>query len=331
VEIGRTEHPNGDHSGFQSGQFFVHRSLGYRGVIVDRWNVSVFSYPSSSVSAKSTFNTSNLQTPANASRNAGTYYQVFCDARDLVEAERKQGVHMWEHNSGLQGGVDYIDTNDIIPYYPLNNKDFRNGLFSLYFRRDSFWGNESSNSIKKNAKSILTSDYSRWEHYHGSLVSQSNVYRMKTEDVQVTVIPFLSQVSQKESDLNQWVYQVTIENHGKRNLQLVSRSWEVQDEHGQIQPAVEENVTGLTPVLSTRRRAFQYISQVTLASPVALMGGSLDFIELNADGTHAGMVSCTIPTFQLRRPAQKFEECSYEAISDVRRSLKAAERIVFKP
>jgi uncharacterized protein affecting Mg2+/Co2+ transport len=70
----------------------------------------------------------------------------------------------------------------------------------------------------------------------------------------------------------QWVYQVTIENQGNKKFQLISRDWHVQDHKGEIEPAAEANEADLLTVLSPRKRSFQYINQVSLASPFALMG-----------------------------------------------------------
>jgi hypothetical protein len=46
-------------------------------------------------------------------------------------------VQSWTHANSLVGDVDYVNHHDIIPFAPSESVGFRNGLYSMYFRRRS--------------------------------------------------------------------------------------------------------------------------------------------------------------------------------------------------
>jgi len=320
VELGSISKPNPQAKSYNPGQFFIHRLLGYRGVVVDQWNPSVHTYPSltsdSFLGQRLTAN-SHIRDVGAAAVNRHPFYQVFCDSRDVNEdASRGMGVQHWTHTSGFAGGVDYVDHHDIIPFTPSNPSDFRNGLHSLYFRRHSPWNTDLNGSTKVNVKSILTSDYSAWEKLSHQANRYSKVYRTKTSDIQVTVIPFfehradqtLSTRIGNQSHPYVWLYKILIENQGNSTLQLVSRTWNIRDQNNHVESVAGSGVVGTLPVLSRNTPAFQYISSVTLAAPSGQMGGSFAFVEILPNNTAGLNVECEIPTFELRSPFESVQQ-----------------------
>jgi len=315
VELGRILKPNAPATPYKPGNFFIHRQLGYRGVVVDKWTPAVHTFPnisSDEVSANISSEAPVLRDLGSAAIHSSTFYQVFCDSSDAENENCGLGIQSWTHDSGLTGEVDYVDHNDIIPFSPAGNILFRNGLHALYFRRRSAWAHEMAESLKFHEKSILTSDYGAWEQLTKKSLGQSKVFRAKTDDVQVTVIPFFEQRAEHSVDPSNpflekpfvWFYQVLIENQGPVPMQLVSRRWHIRDEHGNVDSVSGQGVVSMMPILAPHSRAFQYMSSITLGTASGLMGGSFALVELLANGQYGRTIDVSIPTFQLNSPAE---------------------------
>ena len=173
VELGLALKPSPVSAPYKTGMFFLHRQLGYRGVVVKKWTPKVFSFPnisSNEVAAASLsespkhvqyaaafLNSSPPQAAGprrrgralagvlpsllrRARRPAGCLSHPCCwrpQAHDSAPQNCGLGIQSWTHESGLAGDVDYVDHDDIIPFLPNASEGFRNGLHALYFRRRS--------------------------------------------------------------------------------------------------------------------------------------------------------------------------------------------------
>ena len=127
----------------------------------------------------------------------------------------------------------------------------------------------------------------------------------------------------------QWFYQVLIENQGPTPVQLVSRLYHIQDQHGNTDVVSGQGVVNMMPVLTPRSRSFQFVSSITLSTPSGLMGcvpcaalgahcsrdcsGSFAFVELLPGGVHGRTIDCSIPTFQLHSPEEQPAAAHFEA------------------
>ncbi len=124
------------------------------------------------------------------------------------------------------------------------------------------------------------------------------IYKSITNDIGVSVEPFfLDQESEPEDSHFVWGYQVQIENHGKKTVQLERRHWIITDGNGKTHEVEGEGVVGEQPVLNPGE-AFEYTSGAPLTTESGFMAGSYK-MKLN-DGTSFDV---EIPTFSLDIPS----------------------------
>jgi ApaG protein len=323
VELGRLTAPNAPGTPYKPGNHMLHAQLGYRGVVVDKWAAAVHTYPTLSSQELAMRHASSsaphIRDVAEAEVHSATYYQVFCDSRDSQDIKCGLGLQQWTHlDSNLSGCVDYVEHKDIIPMTPAPNATINNGLHSIYFRRNSMFASGMLGDIKYHDKSVLTGDYTSWEHLTKKCLSNSKVYRAKTDDISVTVIPFADHQTDVAAPANAssepaastWFYQVLIENQGSTPIQLMSRLWHIRDENGVYSKVSGQGVVGIMPVLSPHSSSFQYISSMSLPTQSGIMGGSFVFVELLPGGVHGRTIDCSIPTFQLTKTAARDAEAS---------------------
>ena len=121
-----------------------------------------------------------------------------------------------------------------------------------------------------------------------------------THDIKVTVVPrYLADESDPEDDRYVWTYTVTLENHGRQQLQLLNRRWHITDTLGRTQEVRGAGVVGEQPVLKHGER-FQDTSGTHLAAPSGLMTGSYEM-----QGEQGESVNISIPAFSLDSPTQR--------------------------
>lgn len=119
-------------------------------------------------------------------------------------------------------------------------------------------------------------------------------YTLVTRDVQVTVTPkFLEERSDVDSDVYVFIYEVTIENHGNENIQLLNRHWLVMSGGAQYSDVKGDGVVGEQPVLKPGD-GFTYASFTVIDEPVGSMLGSYTFRSENGE-----FFDVTIPEFDL--------------------------------
>ena len=92
-------------------------------------------------------------------------------------------------------------------------------------------------------------------------------------------------------------YCVTIENHSKDAVQLVSRHWEIFDSLKKVEIIEGEGVIGEKPILSPKK-AYTYTSSCHLISPLGSMHGFFNMINF----TTTKRFKVVIPKFQLTLP-----------------------------
>lgn len=92
-------------------------------------------------------------------------------------------------------------------------------------------------------------------------------------------------------------YKISIENHGKDTVQLVTRHWEILDALNSIEIVDGEGVIGKKPVIKPGE-SHVYSSGCLLASSFGSMRGYFNMI--NHSSTHNFKVA--VPTFSLSAP-----------------------------
>jgi ApaG protein len=92
-------------------------------------------------------------------------------------------------------------------------------------------------------------------------------------------------------------YQITIENHSKDAVQLISRHWEIYDSLNEIEIVDGEGVIGKKPVLKPGE-LHTYSSGCLLSSPYGGMKGYFNMINF----TSTKNFKVLIPTFKLCAP-----------------------------
>jgi ApaG protein len=92
-------------------------------------------------------------------------------------------------------------------------------------------------------------------------------------------------------------YVITIENHSKDSVQLISRHWEISDSLNDIEIVDGEGVIGKKPVLKPGE-FHTYSSGCLLSSPYGAMQGYFNMINF----TSTKNFKVIVPTFRLCAP-----------------------------
>lgn len=125
-------------------------------------------------------------------------------------------------------------------------------------------------------------------------------YVRTTREVQVTVRSFyLEDQSKPDEGRFVWAYRIKIENHGKRPVQLVRRTWNITDSRGRTQRVEGAGVIGQQPTLEPGE-AFEYTSGTPLDTPSGFMVGAYHMIETDTGEPF----DVDIPAFSLDSPHQ---------------------------
>jgi ApaG protein len=126
-------------------------------------------------------------------------------------------------------------------------------------------------------------------------------YEARTGDIVVRVNPvYLEDQSEPEEGRYLWAYQVAVENHGGRTVQLLKRTWEIVDATGQVKRVHGDGVVGEQPVLGPGE-AFQYTSGTPLGTPSGFMRGAYHMVD-RASGEPFDV---QIPPFSLDSPGTR--------------------------
>lgn len=107
--------------------------------------------------------------------------------------------------------------------------------------------------------------------------SQPIIYSTVTRDVRVTVVPsFLKERSDIDAGTYVFLYEVTIENHGKETIQLLNRHWIVMSGGRQFADVKGDGVVGEQPIFESGT-AYAYTSFTVIDSEVGSMYGTYTF------------------------------------------------------
>lgn len=112
-------------------------------------------------------------------------------------------------------------------------------------------------------------------------------------DVETRFLP-----DQSDTDENRYVfaYTITIHNHGKLPVRLLTRRWLITDATGQIQEVAGDGVVGEQPTIRPGKY-HRYSSFSVLETPVGTMEGSYGMVD-----TEDQTFDASIPVFRLAVP-----------------------------
>lgn len=94
-----------------------------------------------------------------------------------------------------------------------------------------------------------------------------------------------------------FTYEITIENHSKDSVQLITRHWEISDSLNNLEIVDGEGVIGKKPVLKPGEY-HKYNSGCLLSSPYGAMKGYFNMINF----TSTKNFKVIVPTFRLCAP-----------------------------
>jgi ApaG protein len=119
-----------------------------------------------------------------------------------------------------------------------------------------------------------------------------------TRGIKISVAPNFEGTYYKNYKIHfAFSYEITIENHSKDSVQLVSRYWEIYDSLNDIEIIEGEGVIGKKPVLKPGEKHI-YSSGCLLSSPFGAMLGHFNIINF----TTTQNVKVVVPAFKLSAP-----------------------------
>lgn len=107
---------------------------------------------------------------------------------------------------------------------------------------------------------------------------------------------YLPEQSAPEQQRWFWSYHIRIENDGPQPVQLIARSWHIEDANGVVVEVAGEGVVGEMPVIAPGT-AYDYVSGCPLECASGTMEGYYKLVV--ADGS---MIEAAIPRFRLDLP-----------------------------
>ena len=120
---------------------------------------------------------------------------------------------------------------------------------------------------------------------------------MGGDSIQVDVeTQFLPDQSDEEENRYVFAYTITIHNHGKLPVQLLTRRWIITDSGGQVQEVAGDGVVGEQPTIRPGQY-HRYSSFSVLETPVGTMEGAYGMID-----DEGGAFDASIPVFRLAVP-----------------------------
>jgi len=294
---------------YDTGQMFLHKVFGYRGVILFPWLARVYDrdMPTKSPNPRDGLLESDSPsfTPSSSLSGGGskevkgrthTYYQVLIDGRDspyiIPRAQTESVTFLGNHSENTRNlyaipGLDYVAHEDILPYRTSETSPLQHELFDKFLMFSE--GQEPP---------FVAQDTLRaWQEKNHPWLELSDVHKETTEDIRVTVIPFYMGSRQGENQQNNvfwWRYCIRLENLGDSTVQLRERNWRIFSLSGTLETVRGRGVVGQEPLLSREQPAFQYSSHVSLQAPSGHMWGTF---RMEREDGHA--FDCRIPPFSL--------------------------------
>jgi polymerase delta-interacting protein 2 len=297
AEVGKLENPKIGQ--YETGQLFLHRVFGYRGVVLFPWLARVYDrdVPNQKEEAKGSGEPNDAIQGGGVSRDVKgrthPYYQVLIDSRDCpyirAQTEAVTFLGNQENSRSLYAipGLDYVAHEDILPYSSTEGPSvaLSHELFDKFLQYEP----------EKDPPYVARDTLRAWQEKNHPWLELSDVHKETTESVRVTVTPFYMGCRESQnSTVFWWRYCIRLENLGDMSVQLRERHWRIFSLSGTLETVRGRGVVGQEPLLSRNQPAFQYSSHVSLQAPSGHMWGT--FRMEREDGY---TFDCRIPPFSL--------------------------------
>ncbi|CAG9805673.1 unnamed protein product [Chironomus riparius] len=291
AEVGKLQTPKTDN--YNTGQLFLHKVFGYRGVILFPWTARVYdrdvanqkSDDENSITSPNNDNTKEVQ------KRTQTFYQVLIDSRDIpfIRAQTEAVTFLGSNQENSRSlyaipGLDYVSHLDVIPYQTFETTALSHELFDKFLAKtDSDPPFTALDTLKA------------WQKKNHTFLELSDVHIETTNNIRITVIPFyMGKKESPSSSVYWWRYCIRLENLGELSVQLRERHWRIFSLTGTLETVRGRGIVGQEPILNSRLPAFQYSSHVSLQAQSGHMWGSFRFER--EDGL---VFDCRIPPFSL--------------------------------
>uniref|UniRef100_A0AAG5D162 ApaG domain-containing protein n=1 Tax=Anopheles atroparvus TaxID=41427 RepID=A0AAG5D162_ANOAO len=300
AEVGKLELPKAQGK-YETGQLFLHRVFGYRGVILFPWLARVYDRDlpnqtkgnqlESGTSGSSGSTEGNTNSSKEVQKKTHTFYQVLIDQRDCpyIRAQTEAVTFLGNQESSRSlyaiPGLDYVAHEDILPYSSGEQHPLQHELFDKFL----------AHQPEKDPPFVAQETLKAWQKKNHPWLELSDVHKETTEGIRVTVIPFYMGCRETPAaSVYWWRYCIRLENLGELSVQLRERHWRIFSLSGTLETVRGRGVVGQEPVLSPRLPAFQYSSHVSLQAPSGHMWGTF---RMEREDGH--MFDCRIPPFSL--------------------------------
>ncbi|BFZ18893.1 hypothetical protein BsWGS_21932 [Bradybaena similaris] len=296
AEVGILEPPREHGKAYNTGQLFLHKIFGYRGIVLFPWLAHVYDRDTAPKLDDNNFcfRSFDDQTTAVGKEVKGKnhmYYQVLIDARDCphirAQTEAVTFLGNQDNSRALYAipGLDYVAHEDILPYTSPDSSPIQHELFDKFLMHEP----------DINPPFVARETLGAWQEKNHPWLQLSDVHRETTDGIRVTVIPFYMGCREaQQTHVYWWRYCVRLENRGEETVQLRERHWRIFSLSGTLETVRGRGVVGQEPVLSAEQPAFQYSSHVSLQAPSGHMWGTYKMER--RDGTS---FDCKIPPFSL--------------------------------
>ncbi|XP_076345431.1 DNA polymerase delta interacting protein 2 isoform X8 [Tachypleus tridentatus] len=188
AEVGRLGVPKLEGK-YDTGQLFLHRVFGYRGVTLFPWLARVYDrdVPNKKEDRRMEEGSSGFNHMGREVKgHTHTYYQVLIDSRDCpfvrTQTEAVTFLGNQDNSRSLYAipGLDYVAHEDILPYTSTESNPLNHELFDKFLMFDP--EKEPCFSSRETLRA--------WQEKNHPWLELSDVHKETTEDIRVTVIPF---------------------------------------------------------------------------------------------------------------------------------------------
>jgi len=275
---------------YDTGQLFLHKIFGYRGIVLFPWLAHVYDRD---ITSKIDEGPHDPKEESKIKGKKHMYYQVLIDARDCphIRAQTEAVTFLGNaDNKALYAipGLDYVAHEDVLPYCSSEPQPIHHELFEKFLKHD------------KEGKIVGQESLGSWFEKEHPWLQLSDVHRETTEGIRVTIIPFYMGCRESaESHVYWWRYSVRLENLGSETVKLRERHWRIFSLSGTLETVRGRGVVGQEPYLSPEQPAFQYSSHVSLQASSGHMWGTYKMDR--PDGTS---FDCKIPPFSLESKSE---------------------------
>lgn len=206
AEVGKLQTVKSDN--YLTGQLFLHKVFGYRGVVLFPWSAKVYDRDQTDQNKNAAEETTTSITGDHPNvtnkevlKRTHTYYQVLIDQRDcpFIRAQTEAVTFLGNNQESSRSlyaipGLDYVSHNDIIPYQTFESTALSHELFDKFLTRtDSDPPFTALETLKA------------WQKKNHTFLELSDVHIETTNSIRITVIPFFMGCRDTPSASVYWV------------------------------------------------------------------------------------------------------------------------------